>query len=488
MNTLYIYAVDETWIQLDSDNAGTLQEISEFFTFEVPGAKFTPAYKNKMWDGRIRLVNMTGRIYKGLLPYIEDYCKERGYSIVKDEKLKPIEYIFNIDEFIKSLNLIHEAYDFQSFALKEAIERNRCTLLSPTSSGKSLIIYCLVRFFMTRVKKKILICEPTVVLVNQMLTEFKLYAPDFPIADHIHKIYDGASKITDKKIVISTWQAVYEQKKEYFDLYDVIIVDETHTAKADSIKGMFEKAINVIHRFGLTGTLNDTKVHRLVIEGLTGPAIQVAKTKELMDRKIISELIIKCIILKYTSLVRIANKKMAYEDEVDFIVNYQPRNEFIAKLASAVPNNENVLILTDYHDKKPHIDLIKKELEKITNKEILIVTGFTDADEKERIRLYMNDHDGVILLATSVFFTGVSINNIQHLIFGTNSKSVIKLLQSIGRGLRRDGKKNKVNAYDIVDDFGFGNKKNYLTQHFLQRIRIYISEKFSWKTKNINIK
>lgn len=490
-NTLYIYPVNETHIQLDGDH-GMLMDLHEYFTYEVPGAQWTFAYIEKLWDGKIRLLDgRSFKIYKGLMPYVEMFAQAKNWTINKDPRLEIRNEKFDAKTFCDSLNLTKVPYDFQYEAIQRAVDENRATFISPTSSGKSLIIYCLARYYLKNMfdqNLKILVTEPTTRLVKQMLTEWKDYCPDFPIEKLVHQIYDGETKETIKPIVISTWQALYEQKAPFFKKYGVIMVDEAHGIKANEMKGLLERSFDCKYRFGFTGTLDELECNRLVIEGLTGPAIQVAKTKELMERGIVSQLTVQCMIVKYPDHVRDQNKKMKWHDEVDFIVNSQARNNFIANLVMACKPKDNILILTEYHDKKKHCDILKEVIaRKCPNKKIVIVHGKTKEDS-EAVRRYMENNTDVVLIATfGVFSTGVSINNIQNLIFATFSKSTIKVLQSIGRGLRLDGKANTIQAFDIVDDFGYKGLRNHLVKHFFERIKIYLKEGFIYKTHNINI-
>ena len=491
VDTLYIYPVDETYIQLDGDR-GLLMDAYDYFSFDVPNAKWTYKFQNKLWDGKVHLLNnITCRIYKGLLPYIEDFAKERDWKIVKDESLfishaEP----FNTNDFCKTLNLTKVPHDFQYEAVQHAVDNERACFESPTSSGKSLIIYCLVIFFLKKfnLKRKILVTEPTSALVEQMLADWKTYSPNFPIEKFVHQIFDGAEKITNKPVIISTWQALQEQPARYMSQFGAIMVDEAHGAKAPELKHILENATDCKYKYGFTGTLDNTESNRLVIEGLTGKAIKMTTTKELMDRGIISELTLQCMILKYSDTVRKQNIKFEWQNETDFIVHHKGRNKFIANLVGALKPKDNILILTEFHDKKKHCDILAEAIKKTCpNKRIIIVHGKTNEDAEELRNLVENNEDIVIIATFGVFSTGRSINNIQHLIFATFSKSHIKVLQSIGRGLRLDGKTNTVYAYDLVDDFGYNGTQNHLVRHFFERIKIYLTEKFKYKIYNINI-
>jgi len=483
-----IYELNESYCTFDSDDRGILTELKEYFSFDVPNARFMPAYKNKMWDGKFYLANInTQRIYKGLIPYIKQFCIDREYDFFDDHP-ESENINFDIEAFLSTINLPFSPYDFQVAAIKHSIEQGRATLLSPTASGKSLIIYCLIRFFMEKCKGKILVCVPTIGLVTQLTQEFKDYDPTFDIEPHIHHIYQGQEKTSNKKIFLSTWQSVYKLTRKFFEQFDTIICDEAHTMSGESVKGIFEKSATTKYRFGLTGTLNGIEYNRLIIEGLCGPVYETTKTKELIKKHITSDLIVKCTVLKYPQKIREANKNMKYQDEMKFIVNHDPRNRFIAKLAKQIPD-KNMLILTAYRD---HITLLKAELE-LVGKTVYVVTGDTPPEERERIRQLAEIENGIVILATfGVYSTGINIKNIQYLVFATGSKSLIRVLQSIGRGLRKDGKLNKLVVFDLIDDFSYISKTgtkytNTILKHFFERIKIYTDQQFEYKLHNINI-
>jgi len=493
-DTLYIYSVDETYIFVDGGRS-IVTELGAFFSYDDPKAKFKAAYKNKLWDGKYKLLDyQTQRMYKGLLPYIQKFCKDRDYECVI-EKCLADELVanFSMDDglkFIKSLNLIIEPYDYQVASFVHAIATKRATFKSPTSSGKSLIMYLILRYILSEMddKKQILLTVPTVGLLAQMLKEFKVeYCPSFPIEDYVHLVSAGVEKTTSKPIIVTTWQSCYKNHARYFNNFEAVIIDEAHQAKSEAIKGILTKCTNVRYRYGFTGTLDGMQYNRLIIEGLTGPVFTTSTTKELMDRKITSELFIRCIVLNYSDEVKSQNKKFTYPDEVKFIANNKKRNNFVSKLAlSCADSKANVLVLTATID---HIKALETQIKTLAPHKIVhVVQGSTDKDIRETVRVSTESSEGTIIIATyGVFSTGISIKNLQYIIFASGSKSVIRVLQSIGRGLRKDGKENKVTVIDIADSFGMGKATNYILRHFFERIKIYTSEKFSYKIKTINI-
>ena len=166
-------------------------------------------------------------------------------------------------------------------------------LLSPTASGKSLIIYLLVRWF----SSKTLIIVPTTSLVAQLQKDFKDYGYDSN--KYVHEIMAGREKTTDVPIIISTWQSIYKMPKKWFDQFDVVIGYEAHLFKAKSLTSILTKLEDCKYRFGLTGTLDGSQTHRLVLEGLFGAVKQVTTTKELMDKSNLANLTSKALVRKH---------------------------------------------------------------------------------------------------------------------------------------------------------------------------------------------
>ena len=269
--------INEVYLRITTDPSIS-QELNDFFTFDVPGAKFMPLYKNRMWDGKARLYNMYRReLYVGLLPYLKEFANTLEYPIELDMENvgDPVstEYVEN---FAKSLKLQSQEKDieirnYQIEAVKHAINNGRSLLLSPTASGKSLIIYALIRYHQ-RFDRKQLIIVPTTSLVEQLYGDFQDYATkeNWRVSENCHRIYGGKEKTNDYPITISTWQSIYKYPKSWFDKFDVIYGDEAHLFKAKSLTTILDKCVNSKYRIGTTGTLDGSKTHKLVLEGIFG--------------------------------------------------------------------------------------------------------------------------------------------------------------------------------------------------------------------------
>lgn len=490
VSDLILHKLNESYIRFECER-GLAQELSSYFEFYVPGYQFTPAYKNKIWDGKIRLADLrTYKIYHGLVPYIEKFCKERNYKLEIDSDVSTTEEFSLIEakEFIKTLNLPHEVRDYQLKAFVDGIRNKRMLVLSPTGSGKSLIIYLIIRYLMETCKRGLLIV-PNVSLVAQMYKDFDEYSVnnDFDVSEVIHTIHQGKSK--DSKtagLFISTWQSIYTQPEEYFEQFDYIIGDEAHSFKAKSLTTIMTGCVNAKYRIGTTGTLDGTQTHRLVLEGLFGPVYQSTTTSELIEKGQLADFKIKCLILKYPETICKESKKWDYQEELDYVVQNQKRNEFIRNLVVSLEGNTLVLFqLVEKHGKNLH-KIIK---EKTNNRHVFFVYGGTDIDTRESVRaITEKENDAIIVASYGVFSTGVNIRNLHNVVFASPSKSRIRNLQSIGRGLRIGDNKTTATLIDIADDLRDGKHVNYTLKHFIERVKIYDEEKFNYKFYNIELK
>lgn len=473
------------------------KELSEYFTFFVPGYQFVPAYRNKIWDGKIRLFNLQSyTLYLGLLPYLKEFCDEREYTYEFDDTRADLEDEFSIyqaQKFTDSLNLQSrgvpiEVREHQLNAFIHAMQSRRALLVSPTASGKSLIIYLLFRQLLDYQDLKGLIIVPTTSLVEQLYSDFKDYSTKngFDVEEHVHRIYQGKEKYTDKKLVISTWQSLYQLPKEYFEQYQYIIGDEAHLFKAQSLTNIMTSAVNTKYRIGLTGTLDGTKTHKLVLEGLFGTAEKVISTKELIDKKQLADFGIKCLILKHPDDVCEESKDWTYQQEIEYLITSHDRNRFIRNLSVSL--NKNTLVLYQMVEKHGKI-LYNMIQEKANGRKVFFVHGGVETEDRENIRTIMEkENDAIVVASFGTFSTGINIRNLHNIIFASPSKSRVRNLQSIGRGLRQSESKDKATLYDIADDLRHKKHMNFTLRHFVERVKIYTEEKFPFKIYNIGIK
>jgi len=481
-----ISKANEVFLKIDSE-PHIEYELRDHFTFEVEGAKFMPQYRNRNWNGEIHLFDMRSkRIYIGLLDKIVSFCERHDYSY----KFVDNEYYgspFEINEGISYegvkdyMNSIcsHSPRKYQVEGVYDALRHNRKLLISPTASGKSLMIYSLVRYYVDK-GQKILLVVPTTSLVEQMYKDFEDYGWD---ADsYCHRIYAGKDKTNEHPVTITTWQSVYKLERSFFEDYNVVIGDEAHLFKSKSLVSIMTKLHHAKYRFGFTGTLDGTQTHKWVLEGLFGPSYKVTKTDELMKQGHLSKLDIQCLVLKHSP-----QKFEVYNDEIEYLISHEQRNKFITNLTLDLKGNTLVL----YSRVEAHGAVLYEKINnnKRIDRKVFFVHGGVNAEERELIREITEREDNAIIVASyGTFSTGINIKNLHNVIFASPSKSRIRNLQSIGRVLRKGNNKVKATLYDISDDCTHRSKKNYTLNHFIERIKIYNEENFNYEIITVQLK
>jgi superfamily II DNA or RNA helicase len=492
-SNLIITKKDEVYVKITCEKH-IARELSEFFTFFVPGYQFVPAYRNRIWDGKIRLFNLQSfTLYRGLLNYVEQFCEERDYTFeyeggvdVEDEFS-----LYHAKKFAEDLNIrsngkLIEVREHQLNAFVHAMQKRRALLVSPTASGKSLIIYLLFQQLHKYQNLKGLVIVPTTSLVEQLYSDFGDYNDGE--MTNVHRIYQGKEKDSDKDLIISTWQSLYKMPPEYFKQFDYVIGDEAHLFKAQSLTTILTSCVNAKYRIGLTGTLDGTKTHKLVLEGLFGSVRKVITTKELIDKDQLSNFEIKCLVLKHTDEECLFVKDKTYVEEIQYLISHETRNKFIKNLAVSLGKNTLVLYqMVDKHGKILY-DMIK-DTEKIGNRKVFFIHGGVDTTDREDIRKIMEiEQDAIIVASFGTFSTGINIRNLHNIIFAMPTKSSIRTLQSIGRGLRQNEGKEIATLYDISDDLRYKKHMNYTLKHFVERTKIYNDEMFPFKIYKIGLK
>jgi superfamily II DNA or RNA helicase len=470
--------LNQTYIRVNCEPS-IAYELRDACTFKVPGYQFMPAYRSGNWSGEINLFNVLSRqIYAGLVDHIANFCIERGYQFV-DNARETVEFSYTAaGNFIDSLELKLTPRQHQIDAFVHAVKNKRSMLLSPTASGKSLIIYLLIRYY----NLKTLVLVPTTGLVAQMRGDFIDYGMS---SDRIHCITAGKDKESDADVIIATWQSVYKLPKSYFSQFSAVIGDECHGFKAKSLTSIMTKLDECSMRFGLTGTLDGTQTHRLILEGLFGPVYRAVTTSSLMEKKLLSELEIKCIVLEYQDAERKSIAKLNYQAETDFLITHEKRNKFIKNLALSLSGN--TLILFQFVEKhgKPLYEMIKAEA---GDRRVYFVSGEVGGEARNDIRELVEKDDNAIVVASSgVFSVGVNLPSLRNCIFALPGKAKIKTLQSIGRILRLSSTKNKSVLMDISDDLSWKAWTNFSLKHFAERVKIYAAENFSYKIFKVKL-
>jgi superfamily II DNA or RNA helicase len=486
MSDVIIEKKNEVYIKLHCE-PHILYELQQYFTFEVESAKFMSQYRSRYWDGKIRLLSThTGEIYVGLLDKVIDKLKIHNYTYeFKENKFYGLPFELNeevsfegVNDYMNSI-CCHTPRKYQVEGVYDALRYNRKLLISPTASGKSMMIYSIVRYHLDK-NRKILLVVPTTSLVEQMYKDFQDYGWD--AESYCHRIYSGKEKTNEHPVTITTWQSVYKLERSFFEDYDVVIGDEAHLFKSKSLIDIMTKLHHAKYRFGFTGTLDGTQTHKWVLEGLFGPSYKVTRTYELMEQGHISQLDIQCLVLKHPP-----QKFETYEDEIQYLIQHEQRNKFITNLSLDLKGNTLVL----FSRVEAHGAVLYEKINntKRGDRKVFFIHGGVDTEERELVReITERENDAIIVASYGTFSTGINIKNLHNVIFASPSKSRIRNLQSIGRVLRKGTNKVKAVLYDISDDCTHNSRKNYTLNHLIERIKIYNEENFNYEIITIQLK
>lgn len=497
-------------MHVGSDDAGVIKELWEHFTFEVANAKYHPLVKKKRWDGKIHLLRNDGTVYRGLRSNIDHVCHNLGIDIEDNTSsavLEPFDMARAKDILDRlKAHFPHKPYDHQLLAWHYMVSHRRVTLVSPTASGKSLILFLVLQYYSRR---RALLIVPNTNLVLQMRSDLTAYGQD-PASIQIMMAGEDKTIHSETKILVSTWQSLANVDDEFLASFQVVMCDEVHHAAAKSLINIIERTVNADIRIGTTGSLDNIKSNEMTIQGLFGPVKRFTTTKKLMDEGKIADLVVHAMKLDYSPIDR-SNlfKRMKrvkelskntkpgleddvrrgmYQEEINYLIEHNGRRKWIRDFVMGLDGNTMVLFNRVAADGEL---LYREILEAYPDRagDVFFVSGKTHADDREQIRALLEAHSNAVVIASvSVFSTGTNIKNLHNAVSIAPTKSVVRVLQSIGRTLRLSKGKDHANWYDLVDDLCVGKHMNYAMKHAIQRMKIYKNEGFKVEMKSVSIR
>jgi superfamily II DNA or RNA helicase len=486
--TIKVRGHDPVWDQYECE-ASLARDLSDHFTFEAPGYKFSPAYKKGGWDGKIRLFDSRRyRLYAGLRERVREFCRAREIPFEEETPRLPAIEDGVAGPFLQELGLPVEPHDYQVETVDVAIRDERRLFVSPTASGKSLMIYGLCRWF----EVPTLIVVPTVALVHQMEGDFVSYGCP---SGYIQKLAGGMDVKRVGQVMVSTWQTAVKQDQDWFDQFEMVVGDEAHLFKAKSLTDVMTRLTRARYRFGFTGTLDGSHTNQMVLEGLFGPVHHVTTTRRLMDRGIVASLKVEVLRLEHPDhgrkelagrvLLDKKFKKNGFMTEVDYLTRLEARNQFISNLVRSRKGNTLVLFQRVEGHGIPLHEMIKEG----TKRPVMLVHGGVDGLERNDVRaLVENEEDAILVASYGTTSTGINIRRINNVVFAQGYKARVVNLQSIGRGLRLADGKVSCTLYDVGDDLTYKGRPNYALNHMVERVRLYASEGFDYRLHRIELK
>jgi superfamily II DNA or RNA helicase len=499
MTTVSVRALNSVWDQFDVDR-DVAMELADHFSYEVAGAQFSPAFKRGHWDGRKKLFDIRNKVLPGgLRDAVAAFCEKNGYRF-RELDPRPPGDVLN-DDVVKHFDRIKvpakfERREHQLRTIASAVKHRRRLFLSPTSSGKSMAIYGICRWFD---QVKTLVIVPTIGLLKQLPLDFIDYGLD------PRWIHTATTKEPDRRgcgIVVSTWQTAVKQDQEWFDQFGMVCGDEAHLFKADSLVEIMGRLTNCDLRFGFTGTLDGSKTNEMVLRGLFGPVEKIITTMELVELGYVARPKVSIIRLKHPDSARMAMHARAaeikrdarkakkpggglvYAHEIETLAACEARNKFIANLVTKRLEG-NTLVL--FH-REEHGLVLLEEMRRRTNRPVHFINGGVGGLEREDIRqLVMGTDDAILLASTGTTSTGINIPNIRYVVFASPWKSRIVNLQSVGRGLRISEGKTECGVFDVADDLSWKEEQNHTLKHLVERVKIYAEEGFEYQSFPVDL-
>lgn len=478
MTNLILRKHNEVFTDIITDES-IARELSDYFSFLVDNYQYMPAFKSRRWDGKVRCFDLrTRRLYTGLYNRLLEFCRINQYSIGYENAEDYAADAVSVEElthYIASLNLPEtlQVREYQIASFLRAVRNRRRLIVLPTGSGKSLVIYLLTRYY----NKKTIVVVPTIALVEQMYDDFAQYGLD--VEKYCHRIYTGQEKFVDKQIVFTTWQSASMMPQDWKDQFEVVVGDEAHLFSANSLKDLMVSLTNCYVRIGLTGTLDYTKTSQMMLEGLFGKPYAPTSTSELVDQGFLAKPLIKALVLIHPKV-----KFADYATEMQYLSKSDKRNHFIANLALSLKGN-SIILFSSIEQGKNILAIVEQRKKK--KQHVFYIDGTVEGSERNDIKKFANQNENVIVVASyKTFGIGTNIPNLENIILGSPTKSMIRLLQAIGRGLRKINQKVMCTIFDIADDLS-SDRPNFTLNHFNERVHIYNQQNFDYKMYNINL-
>ena len=452
-------------------------DIREYFSVKNENAFFMKRFGRGFVPSRIYAITPTGLFETGLFYDIIKYI----HSVYPDIELK-------IDSAVKQVckpgiantaiyeELTIKLRDYQQDIVEEAINFGRGIIKLGTGGGKTLTIASLLSsFYLSKNNRmKCLLIVPDLGLVKQTFDDFIQYGVPFKITKWTGSIDPD---LTSNVIIanMGVIQSRFSEEKWIEDV-DMLVVDECHKLKKGNKICKVINKIKTFHKFGLTGTLPDSKIDEWNIVGKLGNVFYEKNSFELRAESYLTNAEIKVIQIKYQTKPVSNPLVNDFRNELDFIYNSKFRNEIIKAVSQKC--NNNILILVNHI---AHGEAVFKHLEdNLPDRKVYFIRGEVEIEERARVIREMEENNNVVCVAISaIFSTGVNIKNLHMIVFAAGGKSFIRTIQSIGRGLRLNKNKEKLVIIDIADQL------KYSKSHAERRMEIYTQEKIQFKAGNI---
>jgi len=437
---------------IKTDNTELLKALIDLYSFKIPGAEYSPAYKRRRWDGKQHFITKAGVFRTGLLSRLLNDLKkidctpELEKPVITDTNLK--------DHQIEGFTY----YDYQEDLIQTSLAMQRCIIKSPTGSGKTLILAGMIKALEGR-KMVVLFSQ------KQLLTQTYDFLSETCGIKNVGLCYGDGYIYGD--IMLCTVQSIEKILDTHLEEAEALFIDEAHEfSNGKNTLAAIQSFPKALYRFGLTATPPSDNLRLYNLEGATGPINEAVTTLNLVEDGTLTKPIIQLIDQKYE-----AN---GHDDTLDFqgvyeeyVVCNKRRNNSIKDIVNGIRENNKsarILILTKSLDHG-------RTLEELIGGQCEFLEGADSIKERYSAISRFREFEGCsVLIGTKILQTGINIQEITHLINARGMKSDIATIQALGRALRKHESKEVVYVYDFMD------KEHYLRDHSKARKRHYERE------------
>jgi superfamily II DNA or RNA helicase len=476
---------DEVNVKLEGLELGDRKTLMKMFEYEIPGARYLPAVRLGRWNGKVSYFSLGGSTYINLLPEILPLLDQAGYDIQLDD-LREYTTKFNFTQVSEDLFSNHvwpkkhplegqpiKLRDYQVEVINRFLENPQCIQEVATGAGKTITTAALS--YSIQDYGRSIVIVPNKSLVTQTEEDYRNVGLDVGV-------YFGDRKEIGKTHTICTWQSLNNMLKktkageaeipigEFIEDVVCIIVDEVHQAKADALKTLMTSVFSHVPiRWGLTGTIPKAKFESQALFVSIGPVIGKLSASELQDKGVLAQCHVN--IVQLQDGVEFTN----YQSELKHLLEDKKRLDTIAELILKIKDSGNTLILVD------RVNAGKELVDRLPN--AVFVSGETKLTErKEEYDEVATSNDKIIVATYGVAAVGINIPRIFNLVLLEPGKSFVRVIQSIGRGIRKAEDKEFVQIWDITSSCKFAKR------HLSQRKAFYKEANYPFDVEKLTYK
>lgn len=484
MTKTTLHIIDEVNIKFSDLDPACRRKMVESLEFMLPYARHTPAFKLGRWNGKTSFCDIGARSYLNLLDVLLPIVQNHGYDVeINDHRNPTQDFVF---EEVESDSYSHikwpkghpkagepiDIREHQLDVINSYLNNITGINIAPTGAGKTIITAILSH--KVEPYGRSIVIVPTKDLVTQTEEDYINFGLDVGV-------FYGDRKEYNKTHTICTWQSLESLNKrskeqelevdinDFFEGVVCVIVDEVHKAKADVLRKILSTYLaNAPIRWGLTGTMPEEEADKVGVRACIGPLLGQINTKELQEKGILAKLHIDVWQLQDVGMAASGN----YQTELKWLTTNKKRLEFLAESSIAIAETGNTLILVDRVE--------TGEMLQSMIPDSIFVSGAMKSSDRKKEYKEVQEVDGKVIIATyGVASTGINIVRIFNLVLFEAGKSFVRVIQSIGRGIRVAADKDFVNVYDVCSNC------KYSKSHLTKRKKFYKEAEYPFTVKKV---